>query len=264
MSMKKFKLQYSLKILFDNEVHNHHFSLKCMPKTEARQMIDNLKIRLNVDYFSYSNDSFGNRFWYGYEEASHKDLDVYIEADAQVDWQKYETDSKLNTVFSLPTSQTQIGENLKPFLADCNEACKAMDNDYDKALCIMKMVHNCMEYKPNITTIKTTADEAYSYGMGVCQDYAQIVIAILRAMKIPARYVAGVMHGEKLTHAWVEVFAKNRWYGIDPTNDLLVNDDYIVFSRGRDYKDCLVNKGVFYSPVPVRQKQEILVNVMEV
>lgn len=264
MSMKNFKLQYSLKILCDNEVNNHHFSLRCMPKTEARQSINNMRIRLEADYFSYSKDCFNNRFWYGYKEAVHKDLDVYIEADAQVDWQKYASDSKMNTIFRLPTKQTTIGENLKVFLADCIEACKDMQSDYDKALCVMKLIHSRMKYKKNITTIKTTADEAFSYGMGVCQDYAQIALAILRAMGIPARYVAGVMAGEAFTHAWVEVFANNRWYGIDPTNDLLVNDDYIVFSRGRDYKDCLVNKGIFYSPVPVRQEQEILVNVMEV
>lgn len=264
MPMKKFKLQYSLKILFDHEVNNHHFSLKCMPKTEIRQIIDNTRIRLNVDYFSYSNDCFKNRFWYGYKEEIHDNLDVYIEAEAQVDWQNYDFADNLNTVFCLPTKQTVIGKNLAPFLDDCKQACEQMESDYDKALCVMKLVHNCLEYKKNITTIKTTADDAFSYGMGVCQDYAQIVIALLRAMKIPARYVAGVMAGECLTHAWVEFFANGRWYGIDPTNDLLVNDDYIVFSRGRDYKDCLVNKGVFYSPVPVRQKQEILVNVVEV
>lgn len=88
--------------------------------------------------------------------------------------------------------------------------------------------------------------------------------AITRKLKIPSRYVAGIMMNESTTHAWVEIFANNRWYGFDPTNNLLVNDTYLVFSRGRDYKDCLVNRGIFFSPFFARQSQTIFLNVEEV
>ena len=96
---------------------------------------------------------------------------------------------------------------------------------------------------------------------GVCQDYAHILIALLRMMRIPARYVVGMMIGEGFSHAWVEMEADGRWYGLDPTNDVLVGENYIKISHGRDYNDCIVNKGVFTGMAS--QKQDISVIVCE-
>lgn len=262
--MKNMYMDYHLKISFDNKINHHFFSLRCLPKTEPRQIISDVRISLDADYFSFSKDSFGNRFWYGYKEQESTELNLHVTAKALVNWQKYDFDNHLNDVFCLPTSQTTIDENLLPFYQSCLIKTENISNDYDKCLCIMQMVHNTMSYVPEITNIKTTADEAFSLKKGVCQDYAQIMLAITRKMKIPSRYVAGVMLNEKFTHAWVEVFVNKRWYGLDPTNNLLVNDAYIVFSRGRDYKDCLVNKGIFFSPVAVKQSQNIILKVEEV
>ena len=63
------------------------------------------------------------------------------------------------------------------------------------------------------------------------------MIAMLRYLHIPCRYVAGIMENENYTHAWVEVYLENKWYGFDPTNNTEVKDSYIVFARGRDAKD---------------------------
>lgn len=260
--MKSFHIKYSLKIFFSQEIHNHYFSLRCIPNSEARQTIDHVRIRLNADYFAFSNDGFGNHFIYGYKQKPHNILDLYLETAAVVDWQKYDVDNHLNSIFCLPTATTAIGDKLELFYQECKNLCMNLKTDYEKAVCIMQRIYQYMHYEKNITDIKTTAEEAYGMGKGVCQDYAQIMIAILRKMKIPARYVAGAMEAEHLTHAWVEVYVNNCWYGLDPTNNLLVNDQYIVFSRGRDYRDCLVNKGIFFGPA-AQQIQDILVDVKQ-
>lgn len=257
-------MDYRLKISFDCKVNHHYFSLKCLPKTEPRQMVNNVRISLNADYFSISRDSFGNRFWYGYKAQEHTSLNLHITAQAQVDWQKYDFDNHLNDVFLLPTQQTAVGKNLLPFYEKCRRGCEALYSDYEKALYVMQSVHDAMNYVSGATDIKTVADDAFALRQGVCQDYAQIMAAITRKLKIPSRYVAGIMMNESTTHAWVEIFANNRWYGFDPTNNLLVNDTYLVFSRGRDYKDCLVNRGIFFSPFFARQSQTIFLNVEEV
>lgn len=262
--MKNMYMDYHLKISFDNEINHHFFSLRCLPKTQSRQIINDVRISLDADFFSISTDCFGNRFWYGYKEHKSRELNLHVTARASVDWQKYDFDNHLNDVFCLPTLQTIIGENLQVFYQKCLFETKHMSSDYEKCLCIMQLIYDTMSYVPQITNIKTTADEAFSLKKGVCQDYAQIMLAITRKLKIPSRYVAGVMLNEKFTHAWVEVFINDRWYGFDPTNNLLVNDDYIIFSRGRDYKDCLVNKGIFFSPRAIKQSQSILLNVEEV
>lgn len=257
-------MDYRLKISFDRKVTNHFFSLKCLPNTQPRQTISDMRISLNADYFSFSKDSFGNRFWYGYKEHPHTELNLHIMAKARVDWQEYDSDGRLKDIFIIPTSQTAIGESLLPFYHKCLAACTDLSDNYNKALHIMQMVHDAMTYVSGTTNIKTTAEIAFSQKKGVCQDYAQIMLAVMRAMKIPCRYVAGVMLGENFTHAWVEIFANNRWYGFDPTNNMLINDTYIVFSRGRDYRDCLVNKGIFFSPTVAEQTQTISLSVKEV
>jgi transglutaminase-like putative cysteine protease len=70
------------------------------------------------------------------------------------------------------------------------------------------------------------------------------------------------MQGEGYSHAWVEVAISNFWRGFDPTNDKIVDDGYIKISSGRDYRDCIVNRGFFYGNVT--QNQSIKVVVSEV
>ena len=85
---------------------------------------------------------------------------------------------------------------------------------------------------------------------------------VLRYLGIPARYVNGLMIGEGYTHAWVEAYLEDGWYGFDPTNNLHIDDYYIKLAHGRDYRDCTVDKGCFLGSAA--QKQKIYVNVEEI
>ena len=97
-------------------------------------------------------------------------------------------------------------------------------------------------------TCSTTRD-------GVCQDFAHLEIACLRALGLPARYVSGYLHtragagrerlvGADATHAWVSVYCGERgWIDLDPTNDLLVADQHVTLAWGRDYGDVVADQG---------------------
>ena len=85
-------------------------------------------------------------------------------------------------------------------------------------------------------------------GEGVCQDFARLAIACLRANGLAASYVSASGHrpapgkermfGIDATHAWVSVWTpQNQWLGLDPTNDQMVDERYIVVGFGRDYAD---------------------------
>jgi transglutaminase-like putative cysteine protease len=108
-------------------------------------------------------------------------------------------------------------------------------------------------YTKGITTIETTIDEILSYKKGVCQDFAHLLLQILRTMNIPSRYVSGYicpnkdgMRGEGATHAWVEVWLPNTgWAGIDPTNNVWVSNLHVKLAVGRNFEDCSVAKGSF-------------------
>ncbi|MGM9649705.1 MAG: transglutaminase family protein, partial [Butyricicoccaceae bacterium] len=115
------------------------------------------------------------------------------------------------------------------------------------------------------TSVSTTAEDAAALGKGVCQDYAHMMIALCRMDHIPARYVAGYLVGEGETHAWLEIYDGARWVGMDPTHNRMVGDQYISIIFGRDYNDCILDKGFFRSTQnkPVLQTQQVHVSVFD-
>ncbi|WP_134088198.1 transglutaminase family protein [Olivibacter sp. XZL3] len=109
------------------------------------------------------------------------------------------------------------------------------------------------KYVQGITDIETTVDEILQHKAGVCQDFAHLMLQILRTLKIPSRYVSGYicpnksgMRGEGATHAWIEAFIPQfGWAGIDPTNNTWVTNYHVKLAIGRNFKDCTPVKGTF-------------------
>ncbi len=114
-------------------------------------------------------------------------------------------------------------------------------------------VYNNFKYIKGITTVETTLDEIWNLKAGVCQDFAHILLLMLRLLNIPARYVSGYvcpkdssLRGEGATHAWVEAFIPYYgWLGIDPTNNCVVNDLHVRLAIGRNFSDCSPMKGTY-------------------
>lgn len=112
--------------------------------------------------------------------------------------------------------------------------------------------HN-FTYMKGVTTVDTTLDEIWKLQSGVCQDFAHILLAMLRLVTIPARYVSGYicpnkngMRGEGATHAWVEAFIPQYgWLGIDPTNNCMVNENHVRLAVGKNYYDCSPVRGTY-------------------
>jgi transglutaminase-like putative cysteine protease len=122
------------------------------------------------------------------------------------------------------------------------------------------------KYEKNATTVKTSASEFVELKKGVCQDFAHLFVAICRANKIPARYVSGYLNqdtnytGTSMMHAWVEVNIPTvGWIGIDPTNNLLIDENYVKVAHGCDYKDCSPIKGILFTNGENTSKYEVSV-----
>ncbi|HZN13100.1 MAG TPA: transglutaminase family protein [Acidimicrobiales bacterium] len=115
-------------------------------------------------------------------------------------------------------------------------------------------VRGRLAYQPGTTGVHTTALEALRGGQGVCQDFAHLTLAVVRAAGIPARYASGYFYssadaaiGEAVTgesHAWVEVWTGS-WWGVDPTNGVLAGERHVLVGRGRDYADVPPLKGIY-------------------
>lgn len=250
-------------IRFDSSVSDHRFALKCIPTNTSRQTIDNLNINIKyADSINYDKDNFGNVSVTGRIIVPHNEFFAEVTGSAVTGidiFEEYQYDLMQSVIYKYQTANTAPGEELTDFYKSLELEKK--DAVYDRVLHIMHSVNKTLEYKKGVTEITTTAEQAMALGCGVCQDYAQIMVALCRMAGIPARYVVGMMTGEGESHAWVEALCGNYWYGFDPTNNQLIDDRYIKISCGRDFNDCSVNKGVFKGFTG--QHQNIKVSVTE-
>jgi transglutaminase-like putative cysteine protease len=128
----------------------------------------------------------------------------------------------------------------------------------DEPLVLLKELNSRMyqafDYAPNTTQVDSPINDALRTRQGVCQDFAHIMIALVRELKIPCRYISGYLyHGDKdkdrspagATHAWVEAYlGEAGWVEFDPTNDLLGCERHIRVAVGRDYADVPPTRGV--------------------
>ncbi|MBP6823323.1 MAG: transglutaminase family protein [Acidobacteria bacterium] len=129
----------------------------------------------------------------------------------------------------------------------------------DDPLSLMREINTAIfdkfDYSPQTTSVDSPIDHALEERKGVCQDFAHIMIALLREVGIPCRYVSGYLfHGHEhhdrsaadATHAWIEAFLPDfGWIGFDPTNNLLTGERHIRTAIGRDYADVPPTRGVF-------------------
>jgi transglutaminase-like putative cysteine protease len=116
-------------------------------------------------------------------------------------------------------------------------------------------LYDYFEYVPRHTRVDSPVDEAILSGKGVCQDFAHTMIALLRHVRIPARYVSGYLYRGRedhdrstpdATHAWVEALLPHLgWVGFDPTNNLIAHHRHIRTAIGRDYADVPPTSGIF-------------------
>ncbi len=125
-------------------------------------------------------------------------------------------------------------------------------------------------FKPGVTTISTPVAQVLAQRAGVCQDFAHLMIAGLRALGLPARYTSGYVRtrpppgqkrraGADQSHAWVGCWLGpwHGWVDLDPTNDLVVADEHLLLGWGRDYADISPIKGILLGG----GKQELEVSV---
>lgn len=135
---------------------------------------------------------------------------------------------------------------------------------------IMEYIHEHWTYAPNSTTVSTGSHEVMQTRRGVCQDFSHIMLALCRSLGIPARYVSGYLYngedgtliGAQASHAWCEVFVPGKgWFGLDPTNNTLVDERHLKIATGRDYQDAAPISGHFDGPPGASSGMEIKLSI---
>ncbi len=132
------------------------------------------------------------------------------------------------------------------------------DSLKDALLTLNSWIFTNFDYRSGATDISTPIGEVVARRQGVCQDFAHLMLAILRSNGIPARYVSGYIEaydpdqvdgeliGAAASHAWVEVYLPGGiWWGLDPTNNQTAGERHIVVAVGRDYNDVAPMRGTY-------------------
>jgi transglutaminase-like putative cysteine protease len=116
---------------------------------------------------------------------------------------------------------------------------------------LSERIYNEFKYDQRATTVTTPVDEVLESRRGVCQDFAHLMIACLRSLHLPARYVSGYVRtghkfvGGEASHAWVSAWCPMfGWQDFDPTNNVMPHDRHMTIAWGRDYSDVTPVKGV--------------------
>ena len=147
----------------------------------------------------------------------------------------------------LPTRLTEAG----PRVTALASGARVHGGNLAQARAVSTAVRAALAYRHGVTGVHTTAEEALGLGVGVCQDFAHVMIAACRLLGVPARYVSGHLVGEGGTHAWVEVAEETGapvFWALDPTHDRVAGLSYVPVATGRDYDDVAPTSGTYVGP----------------
>jgi transglutaminase-like putative cysteine protease len=157
--------------------------------------------------------------------------------------------------FLQPSDTVPLGEVLRPLKQRFFEPGAPLG---ESLLKLNGFIHSEFAYTSGVTDISTPITKVIQQRRGVCQDFAHLMLSVLRTAGIPARYVSGYIEhfdpektdpalvGAAASHAWVEVFLPGgEWYGLDPTNNQAAGERHVVTAVGRDYHDVAPMRGTY-------------------
>ena len=240
--MRTIHFLYETKLTFDDYVHSHSFALRAIPPETSTQHIGSCELRIvPACSTQQTTDAFGNNVTSGYLGEQHRFLDFTVSGTAEIDLNKPQTDYM--PCYLYQSDLTKPDEAMLAFYRECREKCAETDT-IERVKRFSELLSERIEYRKGVTSPKTSAAEAFALGAGVCQDFSHILISLLRLDGIAARYIAGLAFCDGETHAWVEYWCGTHWEGYDPANNNPVTEEYLVLSRGRDFGDCAIDRGV--------------------
>ncbi|MCV7283289.1 transglutaminase family protein [Mycolicibacterium flavescens] len=246
------------------------------PRDSARQRC--LSHELVVDPVaadsSTSRDVYGNVSSYFHVTERHRELTVSSRAVVEVDppppslygagsalapWEiarPVGVDGALATEFTLDLRPPEITDAVRDYAAPSFVPERPL---IEVLADLTHRIFTDFTYRSGSTTVSTLVSEVLAVREGVCQDFARLAIACLRANGLAASYVSGYlatdpppgkerMIGIDATHAWAAVWTpQNQWLGLDPTNDQMVDERYITVGYGRDYADVPPLRGIIFT-----------------
>ena len=264
-----FSIQHQTRFRYDSPVSESIMELRMQPRSEGRQRCISYLIKVNpkARVMQY-RDHLGNYVHHFSVAPKHTQLLITTEATVETQdpdalpaalpmsaWE--ELDSLLAREdyweFVMPSDFTEPTPLLTALARELR--VERREDPLTTCLQLNSAIYNAFEYVPKATQVNSPIDHALEGRKGVCQDFAHIMTALVRGLRIPCRYVSGYLfysRAEKTrsmdgaTHAWIEVMLPGLgWTGFDPTNNLLAGSCHMRTAIGRDYADVPPTRGTF-------------------
>lgn len=265
-----FNVSHRTEYAYEGAASESFAELRVWPQSNAAQRVISrslyIKPETKVDQYV---DYFGNNVEFFSIPSRHNALVVHAEAEVEtfkVDLPEAILQTSIGEARQIYNSSLyQLFEYLQPTgLVPLDQHGRIRKRFFPQAyslsdalLGLNEWIYRNFEYKPGVTNVSTPIAEVVKHRSGVCQDFANLMLAILRSNGMPARYVSGyieahdpdsgeIMTGAAASHAWVEVFLPGGiWWGLDPTNNQVVGERHIVVAVGRDYNDVAPMRGTY-------------------
>lgn len=262
--MKRYRVVHKTAFRYNSKAVASYNEARMLPARDESQVVFSSKLEISPTGSNFEfHDYFDTRVVFFEALEPHTELSIVadslvelrpFQAEASVlDWKNLHVQARLRLdlfEYLLQTRRTKPPAELAKFAAKQSTRL----NPQEAAMAVCEQVYKTVRYQSGITGVHSVATEAWRKKLGVCQDFAHLVIGALRHIGIPARYVSGYLHpssepkkyetvaGE--SHAWVEWFTGS-WQAYDPTNAVEVIDRHIMVGHGRDYDDVPPLRGVF-------------------
>lgn len=155
--------------------------------------------------------------------------------------------------YAFPSTMTASDAELEAYAKESFSSDRPV---LDGAKDLTRRIFEDFEYTPGATQFDTLPTESFRLKKGVCQDFAHVMLAAMRSLRIPARYVSGYLRttpppgkerltGADASHAWVSVWDPAfGWIDFDPTNNCVPAEDHVTLGHGRDYTDISPVSGI--------------------
>jgi transglutaminase-like putative cysteine protease len=272
---------------YSKPVSQSTLEVRMHPRSEYTQRCFTFELSISpkARLFSYM-DHLGNTIYHFDMPLPHTEL--IIVADALVDVeQPYDLPDKLSADSWKELDELVSGDDFWDMLMPSQFARSSSEleelavklgvekrNGRDPLTVIRDLnrsLYDEFEYARESTSVDSPIEDALSCRRGVCQDFAHIMITMLRNLRIPSRYVSGYLYrdaehkdrsAEGATHAWVEALLPGLgWVGFDPTNNLIAETRHIRTAIGRDYADVPPTKGTLLGSSSAASELKVRVKV---
>jgi transglutaminase-like putative cysteine protease len=225
--------------------------LRLTPRAEPRQHVLSWQIAANGGRRAFT-DAYGNSSEMLTITTPHDEVRIVASGVVEVtapDRGRLLDSSLLSPLaFTVATHLTEPGEQIRAFAA----RHIASGASTHALLALTEAIRGAVVYQSGATVVTTTAGDALTLGLGVCQDHAHLFLACCHTLKIPARYVSGYLdsgHAEHgASHAWVDVWVEevdySGWISLDVTHSCLQDAGYCRLAVGRDYESAAPVRGI--------------------